>query len=119
MAPPAGPQGASAAATALCRRDALLGGTFELVELMVQAHPRPSWSTSGGAPPAQLIPKGVMSASAAGAMVRSVIRSRGGIGSEQRRVLACGPADERVGGRVHLVRRDHDDHGRGVPGPPG
>src|SRR5512132_4674421 len=75
--------------------DALLGGTFELVELMVQAHPRPSWSTSSGSPPAQLIPKGVMSASAAGAMVRSVIRSRGGIGSEQRRVLASGPADER------------------------
>src|SRR5512132_1223023 len=45
--------------------DALLGGTFELVELMVQAHPRPSWSTSSGSPPAQLIPKGVMSASEA------------------------------------------------------
>jgi hypothetical protein len=40
-----------------------LGVTSELVELMVQAHPQPSWNTSGGAPPAQLIPKGVMSAS--------------------------------------------------------
>jgi hypothetical protein len=31
---------------------------WRLVELMVQAHRQPSWSTSGGAPPAQLIPKG-------------------------------------------------------------
>jgi hypothetical protein len=43
--------------------DAVGGGrgaglTSELVELMVQAPPQPSWSTSGGAPPAQLIPKG-------------------------------------------------------------
>jgi len=35
-----------------------LGVTFELVDLMVQAYPQPSWSTSGGAPPAQPIPKG-------------------------------------------------------------
>jgi hypothetical protein len=60
-----------------------------------------------------------MSASAADAMVRSVIQSRGGIGSEQRRVLASRPADKRRGGRVHLVRGDHDDHDRGVPGPGG
>jgi hypothetical protein len=44
-----------------------LGVTFELVELMVQAPPQPSWSTSDGAPSAQLISKGVMSASAEGA----------------------------------------------------
>jgi hypothetical protein len=43
--------------------DAVGGGrgaglTSELVELMVQAPPQPSWSASGGSPPAQLIPKG-------------------------------------------------------------
>jgi hypothetical protein len=30
---------------------------WRLVELMVQAHPQPSWSASGDSPPAQLIPK--------------------------------------------------------------
>ena len=45
---------------------------------MVLADPQPSWSTSGGALPGQLISKGVMSASAAGAMVRSVTQAEEG-----------------------------------------